>query len=208
MRYFTPQLYEALNAGNEALALRTLRKWYALQDKYRAELGRWIEQATPGVRDLAMKFYGHDGEVVARGRIGESIYYLFFVSESREETVICYHLLSEPLLIRHESSASCWEGDVHWLYDEVTRIAEGRYRYEILFSDGRILQIEFSDVAIRSWPARKSKDRARPRVELTMPDPASDVNSLPAAMKLWKITRPGLRKRKPVAKRRAAAKVA
>jgi hypothetical protein len=208
MRYFTPELFEQLNSRNEALVLETLRRWDVAEDKYRAERRTWLGRASSGVQELAVEFCGHDGTVAASGRLGESFYYLYFVSELHEESVICYQLLTEPLLTRYQSSDACWEGDPLWMYDEVSRVFTGRYRHEILFGDGRILQIEFSDVAIRSWPAPKSKNGARPRVELTMPDPAAAVTSLSAAMKLWKLRRPPVsRKRKSPAKRRSVASV-
>jgi hypothetical protein len=186
MNYFTPELYEQYNSADEATVLAAHKLWDDAAERYRTKLSKWIESAPAGVRDLALRFNGHDAWVAAQGSLGWSSFHYLYLSAPIAEFAVCYQLLATPVSCQHNSKAACWSADPIWLYDEVSRTGPSRFRHEILFGDGRILHVEFSDVAVQSWVVKQSATAAsRPRIELMMPPPQMTTTSLAAVMKLW-----------------------
>lgn len=156
MQYFTPALFEELNSPDLNTAFAATEKWNDASRRYHESLTEWIQSAPADIRDLAMKFCGHDAKFMQSWSGGAS-FCLVVATESNLWT-LSYQILSEPAHRPSMSQHPCWSDAQNrlWLYDEVSKVGAGRYRHEILASDGSTFQIDFSDIQLKSVHVKKN----------------------------------------------------
>jgi len=145
MEYFTPQLYEQLNADNADIAVQAMRAWDAAEAAYLAQRAKWLRSAPAGVVDLATKLCLHDDSLMLElwAQDGQ---FLLVASTNEEMTILLYDAVEQPTVIPPTRSGRCWSMTRSWLYDEVIQSAPGVYRHRILFSDSSERDVVFRDV--------------------------------------------------------------
>ncbi len=173
MKFFTPQRYVEFNSDDPAIANRADEVWERATADYRRHIKQIRRKLPASVRELAEETCLHDATLLAlsqtparpshNGRVA-------IISLQQADRVICllYLLAAEPGWSRPNRAAPFNPKQTDWLYDEVDIRPDGTIVHEILWSDGRILTLRFtefksieldeSDHAIeRSTPARKPR---------------------------------------------------
>lgn len=198
MQYFTPALFEELNSPDLNTAFAATEKWNEASRRYQELLREWIPFAPTDLRDLAAKFCGHDAKFMQSWSGGAS--YCMVVATESNLWTLSYQILSEPTHRPGTSRLPCWSDAQNrlWLYDEVSKIGEGRYRHEILASDGSTFQIDFSDVQLKS--ALVKKDSPNQKFDLKIEISLTSRDLIAAFKKLT------LRAHKPSSSSRRSAK--
>ena len=153
MKYFTPELWLAVNSGSRARVVGARRKWMAAQSRYQLQLRDVLGAFGVAARRFFTDVSLHDGTLLgvsvqfpgrrSAGMVvtcdveapdGSGIYRLSFGEVERFEVD---RLKAASLGDEHDKSLGTWG------YDELTRREAGAYRYEVLFSSGATLTVEF-----------------------------------------------------------------
>lgn len=161
LKFFTRELYVKFNSADAAIADAASDEWERAVDDYQKHL-RTIEKKLPaGARTLA-KLCLHDAELMlpkpgfaslpdfavvsVAQRIGDEQWKLYLV---------IYSLSDRPMTAPSTASKPFSKKQVHWLYDEldVCGSRSSGFIHRVLFSDGRVLAIPFTNVAIQTMTA-------------------------------------------------------
>lgn len=173
MRYFTPELYVALQTCDTPSEARQANlQWEESAQRYHAQLADLSRSADlpDDVRHLLGLGSLHDAEVREIG-VAPGTLVLVLEREGRAGTLLLrYALVNEPTVDRDAFPVEHHSQPTTWLYDEVERDPQTRqgqvivYWHCILLSDGVELRLRFSGVEVlgldplpRERPARRSE---------------------------------------------------
>lgn len=177
MQFFTRDLFLRFNSLDMAVAVPAHDEWDKVTEEYRRHVDALAARVPSAVSDLARRCF-QDAElsqyteafestrdVAGRPALRRGTLFLTLQSE-RAVTSIVY-TLSEPVVT---DSGTLWpfsKDRKHWMYDEMDEVAEGAFRQRILWSDGSVIEIPFTSVAIHvvDRPALPAARRGKtPRV--------------------------------------------
>jgi hypothetical protein len=154
MRYFTPELFAALNSQDEGAVEQAEQRWDAAQREYQ-DYFKSIEKKLPkALVKLCKTAPLHDGRIERPSRPfrsswatddqGEHSWVTLSIKQEHADFDLLYLDPIEPLWLTHPvDSAAFVDENVIWLYDEVNWLEEGTYSHEILFSNGNVLHVKF-----------------------------------------------------------------
>jgi hypothetical protein len=169
MKYFTPQMWLGFNGPRSKAALRT---WDRRLEAYQTNLKSILPKLDPRARRFFQNVLAlHDGTLTrmevgdrirdAEGKTTRSIanrrqllVRLFVLSDSVDQD--CYTLEYkdiDKIELNYPGKIELFPigmfsnlGD--WGYDELTSVANGLFRHEILFSSGATIIIDFRQVSV------------------------------------------------------------
>lgn len=169
MKYFTPELFVALNSADDAAAAAAENQWEIATCDYRTYLCRIEAKLPETLRKFAADVCLHDAEIVAPiAGLHSALPYLtmqlhsagnrrsFSVLSVGQEGALMTLLYSnvEPPQVQLAGRSDVFYDDhLIWLYDEISCPKRGRFCHEILFSNGRVAKFLFDDFILAEYPA-------------------------------------------------------
>jgi hypothetical protein len=157
MKYFTPELLREGNTDNSLIYHEFDEIWDQNIHSYHRYLRSIGPNMPSQIKRLAHGICLHDGEILDWSKSSLSIRcrgVLYYINFTLDETIPAPG--NGPVLSGLPFDVA---GKV-WLYDELQLLAPGRYLFEILTSNGRILRFRFIDVVIVK--VRTSVKRRKP----------------------------------------------
>lgn len=152
MKYFTPELFIALNSSDEEAARVAALRWDKAVIAYDKHL-RSIRRKMPApVRKLS-KLYLHDGELLEFEIVspnGRKPVAHLVVRQQEEIFFLSYFLLAKPTIEKPMRHSIFSPRAVHWLYDEIECKGVVDLTHDILFSDGKVFHLHFEHMSIFS----------------------------------------------------------
>lgn len=168
MRFFTPDLYLRSNSPDDRVADEANAEWDGAIEAYRKDLAGLREQLPPAVQKLADACF-HDAELFDAGDEVEAMpawppgpywtaYSMMFLRRRDEGIMLVYRLWDA---VRQYAASEDWpfsKEQVYWLFDEIAGEsgAPRTYWHRVLLSDGRVLEIPFVNVLMRTFSVRRS----------------------------------------------------
>jgi hypothetical protein len=151
MRFFTPSLFRRLNSSRPDGVDKAQQEWELGIQQYRAQLAILRRRMTAPVKALS-KLVLHDWDVVTVGPGIGSGQQVISLRRGAETIVLLYQLWERPRVSQPSAGFPFSAEHKHWLYDEVDGKpgSPGQYIHRILFSDGSVMVIPFTDCAIIS----------------------------------------------------------
>jgi hypothetical protein len=154
MKYFTPELLKHFNSLNEDIADAADAESEQAITAYKKHLDKIQEKLPENVRRLLSKFYLHDARVITLA-LGEGVFSIFLRLEAQRGVflMIRYVLTGKLRFIRNWPPSEAGP-PLEWLYDEIGIRRKRRttvFTHSILFTDGRELQLEFSDLQLETY---------------------------------------------------------
>jgi hypothetical protein len=174
MRYFTPELYARGNSPNQAEARGVEEEWEAALRRYER---RWkkIRAAFPqAVRNFdEAQVCLHDAEVLHLARQGERFVIVLQPGAPAQTLVILTFTLTEdPVIATELLPETVRTRRLVWLYEEFDLDRGGQCCFEVLLSNGWVVQLRFRDfqflvgqkiLSAPDVPAGQSADSTVPR---------------------------------------------
>jgi hypothetical protein len=148
MQFFTPELYVQYNSADENLASSADELWEKALGTYQRHLDRLRAGFTASLRRLS-KLCLHDASLLTF--IEYPAFAIIALQQDGRDTVLLYRHLWNT--IRKARAPGDWpfaNTQVHWLYDEIDSESPRtrRYWHRILWSDGQVWEIPFTDVLV------------------------------------------------------------
>ena len=154
MKYFTPDLFVALNSQEEDVVDAALEKWDAARDDYRKHFAKLEKKLPKSFVKLCKAVSLHDSLVE---RPANPVVTISQTDDEGEQcraiiSLRCEHAEFDLIyldLVKPTEWSKPVESDrfsdehVLWLYDEVARTKDGDFTHEILFSNGCVVRIAF-----------------------------------------------------------------
>lgn len=156
MKFFTRELYLQFNSSDPQQADAADQKWERAITEYQQHLQR-IKKELP---EAAWKLSGlclHDAESIDTTKsysLSSTLGLIAVAQKAGEDLWKTYLLMYSLFSPIREIPASNWplsQQGLHWLYDEldVSSTASDRFVHRVLFSDGSIVVVPFTDVGVR-----------------------------------------------------------
>ena len=154
MKFFTPELFVALNSQDGDVVDEALEKWDAARDDYRKHFAKLEKKLPRSFLKLCKTVPLHDGLVERPANPvwticqtddeGECSRAVISIRQEHAEFDLIYLDLVKPSE-RSKPVESDRFSDEHvlWLYDEVGRTKDGDFTHEILFSNGCVVLVTF-----------------------------------------------------------------
>jgi hypothetical protein len=154
MKYFTPELFVALNAKEEDVVEEALEKWDAAREDYRKRFAKIAKKLPKSLVKLCKTVSLHDSLVERPANPlwticqtddeGEHSRAIISLRHEHAEFDLIYLDLVKPTEWSKPVDSDRFSDEkVLWLYDEVGRTKDGIYTHEIFFSNGTVVLITF-----------------------------------------------------------------
>lgn len=169
MKYFTPELFIALNSEDDAVAAAAEEQWQIATDDYRDHLRRIEAKLPETLRRFAADVCPHDAEIVAsmsglhsalpyltmqlHAAGSRRSYSVLSVNHEGAMMTLLYSNVEPPEVQLPAASDVFYDDHLIWLYDEISCPKRGRFCHEILFSNGRVAKFVFDDFVLAEYPA-------------------------------------------------------
>ncbi len=150
MKYFTPELFVKLQAGEDGAMEAADLAWENASDRYSRRLRKIKAALPPPIRDFIEGYYLHDAEVLRIARLDDSFILEIRPESPPQELLFLIYSLVQPPTIEHDvlPGEYCSQA-VRWLYDELDVIRGGQgFSHEILLSNGWQVRIRFRDMQL------------------------------------------------------------
>lgn len=163
MKYFTPELFTALNSEDRAISRAATADWDRAVAAYERHLKSIRRKLPTAVRRLEA-IHLHDAEFIdfkelaprSRNPVAQ-----LMVRQQSDVVVLSYFLLERAKTTSAVCRSPFSDKFVHWLYDEIDVRANSRFIHEILWSDGSTQRFEFEHLAILSAQTQPKRPRRR-----------------------------------------------
>ena len=159
--YFIPELYLRISSSDKMIADQASAEWEDANQHYYQYLETILPKMTAEARNLAEFSCLHDTTLIDFREITAHETTVELVVRNEEQlltrlTYICWAPVRQSLP-RTDLPTDC--NGINWVLDEFQMVVElpSRFVHRILFSDGRRVEIPFSDVGMhtfRSGPVR------------------------------------------------------
>jgi hypothetical protein len=162
MRYFTPELIRALSGDPPGAEAWASEEWSYRSTRYRDELERLLPKMPPRLAAFLdygslheyhlerLTLNGGEPDPVLRVRFALEVELgLSYGEDMRRLVYKRVHRISleadqaRPLMGQPEPARPLLTDT--WLYDELSALAPGRFRHEILLASGGVLSLDFED---------------------------------------------------------------
>ena len=154
MKFFTPELFVALNSQAEDVVDAALEKWDAARDDYRKHFAKIAKKLPKPFAKLCKTVHLHDSLVERAANPVRTIFETDYQGEHSQAIISLRHEHAEFDLIyldlvkptewsKPVDSDRFSDEHVLWLYDEVGQTKDGDFTHEILFSNGCIVLVTF-----------------------------------------------------------------
>ena len=154
MKFFTPELFVALNSQQEDVVDEAIEKWDAARDDYRKHFAKIEKKLPKSFVKLCKTVSLHDSLVERPANPvwticqtddqGEHIRAIISLRQEHAEFDLIYLDLVKPTEWSKPVDSDRFSDEhVLWLYDEVGRTKDGNYTHEILFSNGHVVLVTF-----------------------------------------------------------------
>jgi hypothetical protein len=154
MRFFTPELFVALNSQQEDVVDEAMEKWDAARNGYRKHFARLEMKLPRSFVQLCRTVPLHDSQIE---RLGDPVWTIVqtddegqqsraIISVRREHTefdLVYLDIVRPTEWSKPVESHVFSDEHVLWLYDEVGRTKNGAFTHEILFSNGTVVLLTF-----------------------------------------------------------------
>ncbi len=154
MKFFTPELFVALNSQQEDVVDEAIEKWDAARDNYRKHFAKLDKKLPKSFVKLCKTVSLHDSlverpesPVVTISQTddeGEQCRAIISLRREHAEFDLIYlDLVGPTKWSKPVESDRFSDRHVLWLYDEVGRTKDGDFTHEILFSNGCVVLVTF-----------------------------------------------------------------
>ena len=154
MRFFTPELFIALNSQNEDVVEDALEKWEAARKDYREHFAKIEAKLPKPFVKLRKTVALHDSLAEPRANPlwtvcqtddqGEHIRAVISLRQEHAEFDLIYLDLVKPIAWSKPVESEFFSDEhVLWLYDEAGLAKNGDFTHEILFSNGSVVLVTF-----------------------------------------------------------------
>ena len=154
MKFFTPELFIALNSQEEDVVDRAIEKWDAARRNYRKHFARIEKKLPKSFVKLRKTVALHDSLVeLAANPVwticqtddqGEHIRAIISLRQEHAEFDLIYLDLVKPTEWSKPVDSDRFSDEhVLWLYDEVGWTKDGHCTHEIFFSNGSVVLVTF-----------------------------------------------------------------
>ena len=163
MKYLTPELYVKINEAGDDEVEGLYQQWTAAGANARAHLEQVKQNLPPKMQQFCETRCLHDAEVlgidVSGGDNGTGTpVATISVRQDNDLIWLIYDLYNEPTITRPVPSDTFVSipGHRQWLYDEIDALEGPKYRHEILFNTGEVIELVFLqfDMFIHRSPSR------------------------------------------------------
>lgn len=150
MKYFTAELYAALQSPDAAAMDAADAHWAQTEQAYESNLSSIRSRLPKTALKLLDDIRLHDAEVLWIGQTGPYFGILVKLDNPNDTTrLLAYRATGKVLLVRDTLPDDVRSSMMQWLYDEVDL---GRtpncFTHSVLFSDGTEVEIEADEVQI------------------------------------------------------------
>lgn len=151
MKYFTSELYAALQTPDAAAMDAADARWVQAEQGYESHLSSIRATLPETAFKLLDEARFHDAEVLWIGQSGPYFGILVKLDNHNDTRLLSYRVTGKVRLERDRLALDVQSSVMQWLYDEVDL---GRtpncFSHSVLFSDGTEVEIEASEVQIIS----------------------------------------------------------
>ena len=150
MKYLTPQLYVKINDAKDDEVESLYQQWNAAGANARAHLQQVKQKLPPKMQQFCETLCLHDAEVlgisVSGGDNGAGTpVATISVRQDNDLIWLVYDLYDKPTIttpVPSDAFVSA-HGPRQWLYDEIDALDGPKYRHEILFNTGEVIELVF-----------------------------------------------------------------
>lgn len=163
MKYFTTDLYSALQSPDAASMDAADARWAQAQQDYESHLSSIRGTLPKTACKLLDETRLHDADVLWMGQSGPYLAILVKIDSGNDTTkLLTYRVTDKVRLARNCLPVEVRSSVMQWLYDEVD-LARMRdwFTHSIVFSDGTELKIEASEIQITSVDTLYAPTRAQ-----------------------------------------------
>ena len=150
MKYLTPELYVKINEAKDDEVESLYQQWNAAGANARAHLQQIKHNLPPKMQQFCETLCLHDAQVlsidVSGGDNGAgTLVATINVRQDNDLIWLVYDLFDKPTTSMPVLSDAfvIAPGQRQWLYDEIDALDGPRYRHEVLFNTGEVIELAF-----------------------------------------------------------------
>jgi hypothetical protein len=151
MKFYTRDLYRRCQSEDDAVLNVACEEWEQANEAYERHIQALMPQMAPQVREFADLLL-HDAQVLAIGRHGQQLLMILHKDiPPRDVVILRYDLENEPAVEPFTDAPTDWSAPTDFLFDELNAVEQGDkwlYIQSIVFSNGWLMRLHFSDVQV------------------------------------------------------------